>query len=35
MAAYDAYLSGAMQDHELDQAAVAAAVAALPPVPVG
>ena len=35
LAAYDAYLSGAMQDHELDQAAVAAAVAALPPVPVG
>ena len=35
MAAYDAYLSGAMQDHELDQSAVAAAVSALPPVPVG
>jgi tryptophan synthase beta chain len=33
--AYDAYLSGAMQDQALDDAALAAAVAALPPVPAG
>jgi tryptophan synthase beta chain len=32
--AYDAYLSGAMQDHELDADAVADAVNHLPPVPV-
>jgi tryptophan synthase beta chain len=31
--AYDAYLSGAMQDRTLDDAAIAAAVADLPPVP--
>ena len=31
--AYDAYLSGAMQDNALDDAAIAAAVEALPPVP--
>jgi tryptophan synthase beta chain len=33
--AYDAYLSGAMVDHELDAAAVARAVEHLPAVPVG
>jgi tryptophan synthase beta chain len=33
--AYDAYLSGAMVDHELDASAVARAVAHLPAVPVG
>jgi tryptophan synthase beta chain len=32
--AYDAYLSGAMQDNTLDDAAIAAAVASLPVVPV-
>jgi tryptophan synthase beta chain len=31
--AYDAYLSGAMQDNALDDATLAAAVASLPPVP--
>ena len=31
--AYDAYLSGAMEDHELDAAAIEAATAALPAVP--
>ncbi|MEO8889911.1 MAG: TrpB-like pyridoxal phosphate-dependent enzyme [Jatrophihabitantaceae bacterium] len=33
LAAYDAYLSGNIQDHELDDAALAAAVAHLPVVP--
>jgi tryptophan synthase beta chain len=33
LAAYDAYLSGAMEDLALDEAAIEAAVAALPPVP--
>jgi tryptophan synthase beta chain len=33
LAAYDAYLSGAMTDRALDSAAIDAAVAALPPVP--
>jgi tryptophan synthase beta chain len=33
LAAYDAYLSGNIQDHELDDAAIAAAVANLPVVP--
>jgi tryptophan synthase beta chain len=33
--AYDAYLSGSMVDHELDESAVAHAVAHLPAVPVG
>ncbi len=33
--AYDAYLSGRMVDHELDAAAVDAAIKSLPPVPVG
>lgn len=33
LAAYDAYLSGAMVDHDLDSAALEAAVAALPTVP--
>ncbi|MDT4980227.1 MAG: tryptophan synthase beta chain [Pseudonocardiales bacterium] len=33
--AYDAYLSGAMQDQALDDAAINEAIGALPPVPVG
>jgi tryptophan synthase beta chain len=33
LAAYDAYLSGAMEDLALDEAAIESAVAALPPVP--
>ncbi|HEY3878152.1 MAG TPA: TrpB-like pyridoxal phosphate-dependent enzyme [Trebonia sp.] len=33
MAAYDAYLSGSMEDRSLDDAALEAATAALPPVP--
>jgi tryptophan synthase beta chain len=33
LAAYDAYLSGTMQDLALDEAAIETAVAALPPVP--
>jgi tryptophan synthase beta chain len=33
--AYDAYLSGAMQDQALDDAAIDEAIDALPPVPVG
>ena len=33
LAAYDAYLSGSMEDLALDEAAIEAAVAALPPVP--
>src|SRR3954449_5497574 len=33
LAAYDAYLSGAMVDQSLDEAAIADAIAALPPVP--
>ena len=33
LAAYDAYLSGEMQDRDLDDAAIEAAIAALPPVP--
>jgi tryptophan synthase beta chain len=33
--AYDAYLSGAMQDQALDDAALDEAIEALPPVPVG
>ncbi|MDT4983073.1 MAG: hypothetical protein QOF95_563, partial [Pseudonocardiales bacterium] len=32
---YDAYLSGAMQDQALDDAAINEAIGALPPVPVG
>jgi tryptophan synthase beta chain len=31
--AYDAYLSGAMQDKHIDDAAIEAAIASLPPVP--
>ncbi|HET6876859.1 MAG TPA: TrpB-like pyridoxal phosphate-dependent enzyme [Jatrophihabitans sp.] len=33
LAAYDAYMSGAMQDHELDDETISAAVDALPSVP--
>jgi len=33
LAAYDAYLSGTMEDLALDEAAIESAVAALPPVP--
>jgi len=33
--AYDAYLSGAMQDQGLDETAIDEAIGALPPVPVG
>jgi tryptophan synthase beta chain len=35
LAAYDAYLSGAMADKHIDDAAIDAAIAALPPVPAG
>jgi tryptophan synthase beta chain len=35
LAAYGAYLAGEVPDHELSEEAIAAAVAALPPVPAG
>jgi tryptophan synthase beta chain len=35
LAAYDAYLSGAMEDKHIDDAAIDAAISALPPVPAG